>query len=115
MTISLPYPPSLLNPNVKAKHWSIKWNAAKTYKQMCTAMLREHKPYIAGLSMFSITFRPPNANRRDLDNAIASLKSGLDALSAATGIDDSKFQLTFKMGEPLKGGAVEIEAMAAMA
>jgi crossover junction endodeoxyribonuclease RusA len=115
MTISLPYPPAILNPNARPGHWAITARASKTYKNTCWKLLLEHKAHIKGLSMFSITFRPPNANRRDLDNAIASLKSGLDALSAATGIDDSKFQLTFKMGEPLKGGAVEIEAMAAMA
>lgn len=59
--------------------------------------------------MVSLTFIPKDNRRRDLDNLIASCKSLLDGISDAMGIDDSKFELTAKMGEPQKNPHVIVE------
>ena len=55
----------------------------------------------------SLTFVPPDRRRRDLDNLLASMKSGLDGLADAMGIDDSHWKLAIEMSpETVKGGAV---------
>ncbi|MDC0657068.1 hypothetical protein N6L27_03565 [Leisingera sp. SS27] len=57
----------------------------------------------------AIRFCPPDERRRDLDNMLASLKSGLDGVADATGQDDSEWSLSLERGEPEKGGAVYVE------
>ena len=49
-----------------------------------------------------ITFHPPDNRRRDLDNMLASIKSGLDGISDALGVDDSTWTLTIRRGETCK-------------
>jgi crossover junction endodeoxyribonuclease RusA len=52
---------------------------------------------------------PPDKRRRDWDNVIASLKSGLDGIADALGIDDSRFRLSIEMlPEVAKGGRVDV-------
>ena len=51
-------------------------------------------------------FVPPDAHRRDADNLLAASKAAIDALSQVTGVDDSKFSFTIKMGAPRKPAAV---------
>jgi crossover junction endodeoxyribonuclease RusA len=41
-----------------------------------------------------------------MDNMLASMKSGLDGLADATGIDDRHWRLSIGVGEPVKGGQV---------
>ena len=40
---------------------------------------------------------------------LASIKSGLDGVSDAIGVDDSQWSLSLRRGEPVPGGAVTIE------
>lgn len=110
MIVTLPYPPPELNPNDRSC-WQKKMRKAKTYKNDCWISLLPFRAALKGKTQFGVKFCPPNANRRDVDNAVASLKSGLDMLSKATGVDDSKFQITYAMGEVVRYGAVEIEVV----
>ena len=55
-----------------------------------------------------VTFYPPNAQRRDLDNLLASIKPHLDGIARASGVDDAGWSFTIRKGEPVKGGAVAI-------
>jgi len=103
--IELPFPPSKLNPN-QSYHWAVKARAFKTYKSQCAMVLSQYREELKGRAVFSIEFVPPDAHRRDADNLLAAFKAGIDALSAVTGVDDSKFAFTIKMGVPRKGGAV---------
>ena len=100
----LPYPPSILSPN-KRTHWAPKAKAFKKYKTDCSYLLREHYEDFV------------DNRRRDMDNALASFKAGIDALSYITGMDDSRFTFTLAWGEPVKHGAVMVcakrEAIAA--
>ena len=103
--IELPYPPSILNPNVKA-HWSKKSKAFKKYKSDCCALANSMEP----TKQFKITFHPPDKRRRDRDNIIGAFKAGQDGLALAWGVDDSEFEITYaKLGEPVKYGKVAIE------
>lgn len=61
-----------------------------------------------------ICFHPPDKRRRDLDNMLASIKSGLDGISDAIGVDDSQWSLSLSRGEPVPGGAVAIEITTAV-
>lgn len=56
-----------------------------------------------------ITFYPPDNRKRDLDGMLSSFKQGIDAIADEIGIDDSHFSLVITKGEPIKGGAVEVE------
>ena len=109
MIVILPWPPKELSPNARV-HFRKKAAAVKTYKldayfSACAAGRQ------AGSSV-SITFNPPDNRRRDLDNMLASIKSGLDGIAAAIGVDDSKWSLTIRKGEVVKGGQVTVEVTA---
>jgi crossover junction endodeoxyribonuclease RusA len=54
-------------------------------------------------------FHPPDRRRWDLDNMLASVKSGLDGLADAIGVDDSFWTLSIAKGEPVPGGAVDVQ------
>ena len=44
-----------------------------------------------------------------MDNLISATKALRDGLMDALGVDDSRFVVTYEMGEPVKGGAVQVE------
>jgi crossover junction endodeoxyribonuclease RusA len=106
----LPWPPKELSPN-KRLHWARKSKATKAYREACgLLMLAETEAssiQAEGLNL-DITFCPPDKRRRDRDNMIASFKAGQDAISDVVGIDDRHFIPTYRVGEPIKGGAVVI-------
>lgn len=114
MKIILPWPISDLSPNARG-HWAIKARAKKTYRALCVAHARSQ-----GLTRsdaerlhLKITFVPPNRRARDLDNLLASLKSGLDGLCDVLGVDDSKWSIEISKAEDRIGGFVEIVVTAA--
>lgn len=107
--ITLPWPPSKLNPNAARRlHWGKRAGAAKRYRRDCgwACVAAGVRVIAADRATVAITFRPPDRQRRDLDNMLAAIKPGLDAVSTAVGIDDSLFDLTLARGEPVAGGAV---------
>lgn len=57
----------------------------------------------------TIVFHPPDNRRRDLDNLLASIKAGLDALAISWGVDDTRFIFTVRRGQTIKHGAVTVE------
>ncbi len=109
MQITFPLHPKQLSPNARV-HWRVKAKATKSFKHSCL-MSMIGLPSFVGRSKFKIVFSPPDKRRRDADNLIASFKAGFDALSAVTGIDDSRFEWTYVRGEPVKGGAVIVEVL----
>ena len=113
---TLPWPPKILSPNAPHGSWTHKASAKKGYKLACAWTLAEQKAkkMKAGKIHATMTFHPPDARRRDLDNMLASSKYAIDAVSEAVGVDDSKFSLTLVRGEPRpKQGAILIELEAA--
>lgn len=111
MKLTLPYPPSKLNPN-RRHHFMALANAKKAYRWECAVDARAQKLGRVSVDTLGlrITFHPPDKRRRDRDNLIAAFKAGQDALSDVTGIDDSKFDITYApLGEPVKGGCVIVE------
>ena len=106
--IVFPWPPAVLSPNNRA-HRFLKARAGKMYRSQCRLLSLHVKVQGEGPIPITITFRPPDRMRRDRDNMLAAMKSGLDGLADALKVDDERFELTIKRGEPVRGGWVEIE------
>lgn len=102
--ITLPWPPKELNPNSRV-HWSKLAKAKKLYRQMCwaAACQAQVQPPAHGMIHLDIRFYPPNKQRRDLDNMLASLKSGLDGIADAWKVDDNRFKLTISTVDEIAG------------
>ena len=113
MSVTIPWPPKELSPNARKDRREISSIRAR-YRHDCGWLVTAAKMNFAhmadcGLHM-RITFHPPDNRKRDLDNMLASIKSGLDGVSDAMGVDDSKWGLTIRRGDVIKGGAVVVEA-----
>jgi crossover junction endodeoxyribonuclease RusA len=109
--LSLPWPHKDLSPNARV-HWAVKARRASIYRQVSYFRTLEapgrRKVAMGPGNALGMTFCPPDARRRDLDNLIASMKSAQDGIASALGIDDSNFTTTYTIGEPVKGGAVHV-------
>ena len=104
LTIKLPFPPKLLNPNARVHHLRLAAEKKK-YRQHCAweCKARGVTRFKADQIHLHIEFHPPNARRRDRDNLIAAFKAGQDALSDALGVDDSLFHVTYAPIQPPDG------------
>lgn len=109
MNVTIPWPPAGLSPNARLSRFE-KARVAKAYRITCgqTALAAGLRRLSPGPLHLTITFAPPDARRRDLDNMLSSLKSGLDGLSDVLGVDDSLWTLTLSKAPPMKPGAVFI-------
>ena len=110
ITVMMPWPDKVLSPNART-HWAKKAAAAKIYRQMSNVLTRRE---MGGVAMqgrrahLDIVFHPPTHARRDLDNCLSSIKSGLDGIADAIKIDDSLWSLGLSWGSMVKGGTVRI-------
>lgn len=107
-TVTLPWPPKELSPNARV-HWTVAHKAKMAYKSACHLLMLSDRRSIKGKKAFTVTFRPPDARRRDRDNCIAQFKTGQDMLSVFSCVDDRHFVMTYAFGDPVKGGAVIVE------
>jgi len=107
--LQLPFPDPILMPNRKP-HWAVKRIAANyardagyylAYNQHIT--LDPEKRYQANL-----VFCPPDRRHRDLDNLVAAMKSALDGMCRALGIDDKVLRPVPDWGPVVEGGKVEV-------
>lgn len=108
--IALPWPDKGLSPNARL-HWAQHaklvqkarsaafWSARKA----CTQSVPVDQP----LPM-TVVFCPPDNRRRDRDNCIAMCKAYMDGIADALQINDRLFEPTYKFGEVVKGGTVEV-------
>ena len=112
MNITLPWPPSGLSPNAR-NHWAKLAKLKKQYRETCAwaAMSQGVRPIKAEQVKVHLAFVPPNRRRRDWDNLLASMKSGLDGLSDVLRVDDSRFVLSFEIVAEV-GGFVRVEVQA---
>ncbi len=109
--IILPWPPAILNPN-NMSHWTAKAKAKKAHGVYCWVLARKNVPvFPEGSIRLELVMHPPNRRHRDLDNFLSSLKSGLDFVAQAWGINDKRFNpVTVSMGEVVKHGKVVLRA-----
>lgn len=107
--VELPWAAKSQSPNARV-HWATKARDAKTAKTMAAALTRlETKTKPQWLSArLQWTFHPKTAHALDLDNCIASCKAYQDGIALALGIDDSLFDTSYEIKEPVKGGKVVV-------
>lgn len=109
MIVIYPWMPKELNPNARV-HWRVKHNKAMEYKNACYVLTMQGKlPKVVDDRLhLSLEFFKPNRMRRDIDNALASFKYGLDGISKAIGLDDSRFIISMEFSEQI-GGYVKVK------
>lgn len=116
-SITLPWPPKELSPNARV-HFHRKASFAKTYREYAywTAKmdlaLATAAQAIEGEVSIRIDFHPPDARKRDLDNMLASVKSGLDGMADAIEVNDNRFALHLHRQAPKKDGQVVVSIVA---
>lgn len=106
--VTLPWPSKELSPNAR-KHWAQLAKAKAFYRHACsvTAQTQGLKKIDAQVLHLDITFYPPSRRRYDLDNLLASMKSGLDGIADVVEVDDSNWSLTLRKSKKI-GGMVKI-------
>ncbi len=105
--VRLPWPPVQLSPNARCDRRAIS-GIRREYREICgwEAMAAKLKPG----AHVAILFCPPDRKRRDVDNMLASIKSGLDGVADAIKQDDRHWEShTISRGPVEKGGAVYVE------
>ena len=107
--IVLPWPSPFLSPNARC-HWRAKSPVTKNARSAAWAITKASRASVAhdGPIALLVTFRAPDKRHRDRDNVIATCKAYMDGIADALGVNDRRFEPTYKWGEPIKGGAVEV-------
>ena len=93
LEFTLPWPPSKLSPNAR-QHWAIKANAVKKYRRECFIETKFQVPNVVkpqGQLTLEVEFYPPQRRAYDRDNLLARMKSGIDGMADALGINDKEF------------------------
>lgn len=106
----LPWPPRILWPNARVHHMVL-YRAKKEYGERCAwycLACKTKELHGAERVNARITFHPPDRRRRDMDNMLAAIKAGIDAVAEHVMVDDSKWTMTLAVGEPKINGGVEI-------
>ena len=114
ITLTLPWPDRRLSPNARLDRRQVA--GIKAREKEAARILTIEKYFVGYLAdvkvdqPVSIEFCPPDNIKRDRDNLLASLKSQLDGVAEALGIDDSRFEpITIRRGPVVKGGQVILE------
>ncbi len=112
MTITIPWPLKALSPNQRL-HWSTLARAKKSYRHACAwqAVAQGARRIDADRLHVSLQFVPPDKRRRDLDNLISSMKSGLDGLADVFAVDDSRWTLSASLTSGEIGGFVRVKVV----
>lgn len=106
--LTLPWYPKELNPNSSC-HFHVKAKKKAIYKNECYWLTKMANIPKADYKELSIIFYKPNKRYMDLDNMLASIKSGLDGMCLALEIDDRVFKkITIEIAENI-GGMIKID------
>lgn len=108
--IRLPWPPAKLSPNNRTSH-RYATDSRNAYKTAAFYAAKEAGAKVPEGAHLAIQFYPPDKRKRDLDNMLASIKSGLDGIAMAAGVDDYGWSLSIQRGPKVEGGAVLVHVM----
>jgi crossover junction endodeoxyribonuclease RusA len=109
VAVTLGWPSKLLSPNTRS-HWAAKSKAAKAYRQAAAwSMVAAGIPLFGAQSLIllEVTFVEPDKRRRDLDNMLAAIKSGIDGIADALGVNDRRFVFKINRSDEI-GGMVKV-------
>ena len=115
--IELSWPAKPLWPNFRSRtHWAktraVKIARAEGYYATMAAKVAISAGDVP--LIVQATFYPPDRHARDYDNCGAAIKSQLDGIADALGINDNAFRpQTPIIGEPVKGGRVTVAVIGA--
>jgi len=113
MIITFPWYPKELSPN-SSKHYLNKAQFKKRYRLECyyhTKAAMVDYPVRDDYKALQITFYKPNNRHMDLDNMLASIKSGLDGMADALGVNDKCFKrIVIEVANNI-GGYIEVEVI----
>ena len=106
--LTFPWYPKELNPN-SSNHFHVKAKKKAIYKNECYWITKMAKIPKFDYKELHIIFFKPNRRHMDLDNMLASMKSGLDGMCNALEMDDRCFKkITIEVGDTI-AGMVKIE------
>lgn len=95
IVLDLPWPPRDLSPNAR-KHWRVKAKVVANFRECCRLTTMTQMP--GGLRVLPdgryrlhLDFLASPKCRSDRDNLVAAMKSGIDGMADALGIDDRQF------------------------
>jgi crossover junction endodeoxyribonuclease RusA len=108
MIVDLPWPPRDLHPNARV-HWARKAKATKAAREVAQWMSCGYGPIDADRLDVTITFFPPDNRRRDIDGMLSASKALIDGIAESLEVDDSRWSIALKRGEPVTGGTVRFE------
>lgn len=108
--LSLPFPVKVLWPNGRPGHWGVKARAAKAARRLAggEALVARGAPLNWSGATLAWTIHPKTAHAIDDDAPPSALKAYRDGIADALGLDDQHFTATYRMGQPVKGGAVTV-------
>jgi len=107
--VEIPWFNKVLNPNNRA-HWSIVAKARKKQRSDAYFLAYGNTLEKADSYPLEITFHPPDKRPRDRDNCLAAIKSALDGIADAWGVDDKNFHFPNPdFGKVVKNGKIIIE------
>ena len=123
MIVTLPFPDARLNPNrANGRHWAGTANIKKIARNEAAWLTKQAmrewafdsaalRAMQAGGSIpLMVTFSQPDRRYRDRDNLLASIKSSLDGVAGALGVNDSQFDpVTIRREYGTKPGATIIK------
>jgi len=105
--LTLPWYVKELSPNSNC-HYHVKAKKKAIYKDLCYWLTKESNLPKKDYKELHIVFYKPNRRHMDLDNMLASIKSGLDGMCLALEIDDRCFKkITVEIHENI-GGMIQI-------
>ena len=110
VSFHLPFPAKALWPNGRA-HWAVKARAVKSHRKAAwaTALAAGLRASDAPGFSIAVIVHPRTRNLIDRDNCVASLKSYLDGIADALGVDDQTFDTpSILFGEPVKDGLMTV-------
>lgn len=106
--VALPWPDRAITPNGRGtwqKRARLTAGARKTAWALTLGAIKSVKPSWAGAEL-AWTLHPKTANFPDDNNAGGYVKAYCDGIADALGINDRNFRNSYRIGTPIKGGAV---------
>jgi hypothetical protein len=112
VSFTLPFPDKVLWPNGRP-HWAEKARAVKAHRIWGRNAAIHYRSELMDLPGsrydIAVTVHPKTRHPIDRDNCVAAMKSYLDGIADALGVDDRLFNTpSIAFGEPIRGGLLTL-------